>query len=253
MKKRRSEKIIGIIVPIIPIICIIVIWEAMALAANDVYVLPTFAQTVSRFFELFTYGAFYSALFSTLLRSLIAFAISFVIASILSFLASEYKNAKRAITPIIAFMRALPTIAVVLLLVVWTNSQVAPVIVTMLVVLPTVYANMTDAFSVVDKDVVQALKLYGVPKKQILKKVIVPQMTPAILHSVGAGLSLNLKLMVAAEVLSQTPVSMGYLLNFSKTYYEISTMLSLVIVSVVIGILIELVFGILSKKAGKWQ
>ena len=251
--KNKSDKIIGIIVPIIPIICILLIWETTAKTTGNDYIIPDIESTVSKFFGLFIHADFYSALFGTLLRSFIAFIISFAIALLLAFLSVKHTNGKRAITPLIAITRALPTIAIVLLLVIWTNSKVAPVIVTMLVVLPTTYTNCIAAFDSVDKDAVEMCRLFNVPQTSVFKKVILPQMTPQLLYSVGAGFSLNLKLMVAAEVISQTPYSMGFLLNYSKTYYETSTMLALVIVSVIIGLSVELIFNALSKKAGKKQ
>lgn len=250
--KRKSDKILDIVVPIIPIACILLIWQTAATATKNDYVLPDIGTTLVKFFGLFTYADFYSALLNTLLRSVIAFCISFVFAFILAIL-SSYKNGKRAVAPVIALIRALPTIAIVLLLVIWTNSRVASVIVSMLVVLPTVYTNCIVALDSVDKDAIEMCRLFNVPKTEIFRKVRLPQMTPSLLYAVGAGLSLNLKLMVAAEVISQTPYSMGYLLNYSKTYYETATMLALVIASVIIGLAVELVFSALSKRAGKWQ
>lgn len=251
--KRKRDRILGIIVSVIPIACIILIWETAAKTTGNDYVLPDVAHTLKKFFGLFTYSEFYSALFSTIIRSIIAFSVSFILAFIFAFISEKSNNGKRAVGTIIAITRALPTIAVVLLLVIWTNSNIAPVIVTMLVVLPTAYTNCVAAFDAVDKDAVDMCRLFKVSDSDIFKKVRLPQMTPSLLYAVGSGLSLNLKLMVAAEVISQTPYSMGYLLNYSKIYYETATMLALVIASVIIGLSVELIFNALSKKAGKWQ
>ena len=82
-------------------------------------------------------------------------------------------------------------------------------------------------------------------------KVVVPQILPAFISAAGAGIALNLKLMVAAEVLSQTANSMGYLLNTAKIYFEISTMIALVLFTVITGLIIESLFKFFSKKAAK--
>ena len=78
-----------------------------------------------------------------------------------------------------------------------------------------------------------------------------PQSAPEFIAGAGAGLTLNLKLMVAAEVLSQTAYSMGYLLKTSKIYFEYPTMLALVIITVITGLIIEFLFGLWAKKAVK--
>ena len=76
---------------------------------------------------------------------------------------------------------------------------------------------------------------------------------PSVLRAIGSGISLNFKLMVAAEVISQTANSIGYMLNLSKVYFETAQMLALVCTTVLFGVVMETVFNYLSKKAGDWQ
>ena len=95
--------------------------------------------------------------------------------------------------------------------------------------------------------------VFNVSKKDKLKKVIIPQIVPDVLRSIGTGLSLNLKLIVAAEVLSNTANCMGYLMNTAKVYFETASMICLVLIIVVIGLIIETVFNTLAKKVGDWR
>ena len=59
--------------------------------------------------------------------------------------------------------------------------------------------------------------------------------------------------MVAAEVLAQTARSIGYLLNTSKVYFEIATMMALVLISVAVGVVIELIFNKIAQIKGEWR
>ena len=215
------------------------------------YILPSVGDTFIAAFRLLKSEEFYVAFFSTFLRSVLAFLISYVLAALTAALSYKFQNAERLLSPLITIIRALPTIAVVLLLIVWTNSKVAPVIVTMLVVYPTLYTGLLNALKGIDKDLNEMCKVFGVSKKNRVFKVVLPQIAPAFITSAGAALTLNLKLMVAAEVLSQTAKSMGYLLNTAKIYFEISTMIALVVFTVITGLIIEVVFGIWAKKAVK--
>ncbi len=251
--KTKTDKILNIILPIISIGCIIVVWAISASAIGNEFILPTLSLTFNALINLFADGGFYLSVLGTLLRSLIAFFLSFVIGLILAILSNKYKRARSVIKPIISIVRALPTIAVVLFLLLWTNSFVAPVVVTMLVVLPTMFTNISTALESVDKKQIEMCKLYNVKNRDVLSRVIIPQITPSILTVIGAGISLNLKLMVATEVLSYTARSLGYILITSKMYFETATMFAVVFVTVVIGVLVELVFNLISKKVGKWQ
>ena len=248
---KKQDKLLNALLPFLTVAVIFGLWGLAAAKVDSEYVLPTVGDTFAALGELLKSAEFYRAYFGTLLRSVVAFAIAFSLAFIAAFVAYKCDKAKRALKPLIVIIRALPTIAVVLLLVLWTSSFVAPVIVTFLVVFPTLYNNLYAALCGIDKDLNEMCKVFGVSNKKRLTKVVFPQIAPEFITSAGAGLTLNLKLMVAAEVLAQTARSMGYLLNTSKIYFEISTMLALVLITVITGLIIEFLFSFWAKKAVK--
>ncbi|MBQ6980604.1 MAG: ABC transporter permease subunit [Clostridia bacterium] len=248
---KKQDKLLNALLPFLTVAVIFGLWGLAAAKVDSEYVLPTVGDTFAALWELLKSAEFYRAYFGTLLRSVVAFAIAFFLAFIAAFVAYKYDKAKRALKPLIVIIRALPTIAVVLLLVLWTSSFVAPVIVTFLVVFPTLYNNLYAALCGIDNDLNEMCKVFGVSNKKRLTKVVFPQIAPEFITSAGAGLTLNLKLMVAAEVLAQTARSMGYLLNTSKIYFEISTMLALVLITVITGLIIEFLFSFWAKKAVK--
>lgn len=249
----NKDKILNFLLPVITVGCILVLWSVSASVIDNEFLLPNLKLTFNSLINLFLSGEFYLAFLYTLLRSLVAFLVSFLIATVFALIGNANALAKRVIKILISITRALPTIAVVLLLLFWTNSQIAPVIVTMLVVLPTVYTNVDNALNEIDYEQLQMCKLFNVDNKTVLKKVTIPQIAPSMVNAIGSGLSLNLKLMVAAEVLSQTAKSLGYMLNTSKVYFEISTMIAIVLVTVIVGIIIENAFSKLSVRLGKWK
>ncbi len=255
-KIKTQNKVLNISLPLITVSAILLLWAASAKIVDKDYlpsVSDTFAETVKLFIGAGAYDSavFYRAFCSTLLRSVLACAVSFSLAYIVAFSAYKSEKARRALTPLIVIIRALPTIAVVLWLVLFTNSEVAPVIITMLVVFPTLYNNLYAALCGIDTELNEMCKVFGVNNAERLKKVVFPQIAPEFISAAGAGLTLNLKLMVAAEVLAQTAHSMGFLLKNSKTYYEYPTMLALVIITVITGLIIEWAFGLWAKKAVK--
>lgn len=250
MKKR---KILTSLLPLLVIAILFLIWFVVGVIVNNQYLFPSIASVFSSLVEVLKEGAFYLAYLSTLLRSVIAFAISFLLALGLALLSRKFAYFERAVSPIIKIIRALPTVAIALLLVFWTNSLIAPVIVTMLVVFPTMFVNVRQSLDMVDNGQIQMLKTFKVSQKEILFKVEIPQIAPSMLQAMGSGLSLNLKLMVAAEVLSATYLAIGDFLSNAKYNAEIAKMMAIVLICVLTGLLIELVFSLISKKVGRWQ
>ncbi len=249
----KKTKVLNAVVPIMTFVFIIVVWITAGAIVNNEYLLPSIPAVWNALKSVFSDGKFYSAYLSTLLRSLIAFLISFILALGCGILCKRYSLFEKFIAPFIKIARALPTVAIVLILIFWTNAQVTPVVVTMLVVFPTLFISVKDSLNTVDKGQIEMCSLFGVSQKDIFFSVQLPQIAPSMLSSVGAGLSLNLKLMVAAEVLAATYISLGNVLNVYKYNAEIASMIAVVAICVITGLLIELVFNILSKKAGKWQ
>ena len=247
----KKTVFLNIAIPIITVIVILTIWLIASLSVADEILLPTPFAVLKEFIELFSEGRFYLGYFYTLLRSVLAFLISFLIAFILAILVKILPVSRKVIGTIIPIIRALPTIAVVLLLLLWTSSNVAPIIVTMLVVLPTVFTNLLEAINEVDDEVIEMCKVYKIDKKRQIFEVYIPMVLPTMVVVIGSGLSLNLKLMVAAEVLSQTVNSLGLLLQESKIYFETANMFALVLVSVITGLILEIIGNVVSKKLRK--
>lgn len=245
---KKLNRALNVILPLLPITFIIVLWVISARSVDNDILLPTVKQTLYALADLFTQKQFYVSLLGTILRSLIAFLISFILAFILAVLTVKNKAIRKVVEPIIKIMRALPTIAIILLLLLWTNSLVAPVVVTTLVVMPTSYTHLESAFSALDKTVSEAGRVDGAGEFSVFTRVELPQTLPSVFSSIGSGISLNFKLMVAAEVLAQTARSIGYMLNVSKVYFETAEMVALVIIAVLFGVIVESIFNFIAKK-----
>ena len=250
---KSFTKVISFLLPLLTVLAIFLIWEVASAVIGSEYILPSLGQTLTSLLNLFKQAEFYKSLGFTLLRSLISFILSFVLGFIFAFLSSKSKVVRGIVNPLMSIVRALPTIAIILLLLFWTNSKIAPIIVTMLVVLPTSYTHLYSAFDSVDKTAVEAGRVDGANEKQVFSFLVFPQIAPAFYSAIGSGISLNFKLMVAAEVLAQTANSIGYMLNTSKVYFEISQMMALVLVSVAVGVIVELIFTKISLKTGEWK
>jgi NitT/TauT family transport system permease protein len=123
----------------------------------------------------------------------------------------------------------------------------------MLVVMPTTYTHLKSALDSVDKSTLEAGQVDGADKLQLFYSIQFPQIAPAVYSAVGSGISLNFKLMVAAEVLASTKNSIGNMLNFANFNLLVPRMLALVTLSVIACLVIEKAFKLISKKVGKWQ
>ena len=249
---KKLNKIFNLILPIFTVGVLLIVWSIIALVQDNEFVVPSIQKTLQECSVLLGEKTFYIALCLTLIRSVIAFLLSFLISFTLAYFASKRAWAERVILTIMSITRTLPTIAIAWLILFWTNREIAPIVITMLVVLPTSYTQIKGALDGVNKNTIEAGKVDGAGWLNVFTKIELPQIAPQVYSFIGSGLALNFKLMVAAEVLSTTLKSLGNMINLA-TPFNVARVLSLSIVVIVLGLVVEFLFNKLSKRAGSWQ
>ncbi len=248
MKNKLKQILSAAFYPLLLLLVVAAVWYIVAAIVDLDLILPTPTATIKQFFQLFIDGEFYSAFLSTLLRALIAFVASAFLAAILSVASTFFTPLYRFFAPLVSVLRSLPTMAVVLLLVIWTGARTAPVIVTSLVVLPTLYASFTEALLGVDKELIDVCRVCGGGKRALLLKVYIPLAAPTCSISLSANLSLSIKLTVAAEVLAATASSIGYMMQLSQIYFETARLMALTTATVIAAVVLEkLLYFILTR------
>lgn len=247
MNKTVKKILITALYPILLVGFIGTVWYIASSVAGNEFILPTPKTTIKRFFEILSDGEFYLTLSSTLGRSFLAFLISLVGGLILAILSVIFPPLKNFLSPLVSVLRALPTMAVVLLLVIWAGATTAPIYVTIMVILPTLYSGLYDAIVGVDEQLVEACKVAGGGKKAIITKIYLPLALPSASRSISGALSLSIKLTVAAEVLSLTAGSIGTMMQMSRIYFETADLMALTVVTVIVSVALEkLLFLLLS-------
>lgn len=228
------------------------VWIIAYFAEGNDYVIPSFWDTFAAMFSLFGGAEFWRAFGMTMLRTLISFALSFVLAAVLSSLAAASRPFNGIMRPVVAVLRSVPTMAIILILLLWTSPSAAPVVVSFLVAFPMVYSQFMAAFGGIDVRLAEMAKVYGVPASQRILKIYIPAVLPNILSQTGAVFSLTLKVMVSAEVMARTYVSIGGLMQDAKNFLEIPELFALTLVTVIVGGLLEWALSKLTLLTRRW-
>lgn len=229
------------------------VWVIATKTVKNEYVVPGVKQTFSSLFALFGEKIFWLALLSSLKKVLYAFLISFVLALAVSLLCKVFKPLGAFLKPMLTTVRTLPTMAVLVLILIYTTKTVAPVIVAILVLFPMIYAQFTVAFDGIDDGVISAVKAYKLSKTQAFFKVYLPMVAPSVVSHTGSNLSFGIKLIISAEVMARTYTSIGGMMQAANGVFDVSRLAALTIVSVVLGLVVELAFYLITVKAFKWQ
>ena len=236
-------------------LAVIVMWAGWLIAyytvRND-YVIPSFADTVAGIGKNLIDGQFWRAFGATLLRTLYSWAVAFALSLVCLSLSALSDKFRRFLAPFVSVLRTLPTMAITLMLLIWTSPKIAPTVVAFLMIFPLSYTQLCASFGGIDKKIIEMAEVYKVSRRDKLCKIYIPLMLPDIFAQTGANISLTLKVMISAEVLAGTFGSVGGLMYTASMYSRMDELFALTILMLVFGGLIEYALGNLTRITDVW-
>ncbi|HIT49515.1 MAG TPA: ABC transporter permease subunit [Candidatus Pelethenecus faecipullorum] len=230
------------------VLFVLLIWYMAAWIIDVDLILPT---PLAAFKSLFAYlgsSAFYQALFATIGRGIISFLAAFLIALGASLASYAFPLAKKTMRPLMGFIRAIPTMSVILIVILWLSPAYAPLLIAAIVICPTLYSSFLAGFEQIDLNLIEMAYLYQVPRIKKIKQMYLPNMAPVLFENSASGISLTIKLVIAAEALAQTGKSIGQLMQYSKIALEMEKLFALTIVAVFISLFLEWLIRLIGRK-----
>lgn len=227
----------------------ILVWAICAKIMNLPILFPSPVNVLKRFFELLGTKEFYLITGSSLYRVFSGIIIGILIGSILAVLCSISKLVYDIFYPVITVIKSTPIASFVLLIWLFIGDQITPIIITVIMVLPIVWANIYKGIESIDKNLIEVCRAYKIPIKKRISAFYVPSIMPFFVSSLLSGIGLAWKAGVAAEVLCSTKRSMGEEIWNAK--YDIERAVDLyawTVAVILISLVFELVFSKLIKK-----
>lgn len=184
-------------------------WQFASLAVDSALILPGPAQTVSEAGRIIQNPDFPGILAASFGRIGISFVLALGLALLLGIPAGIVPRIEQLLSAPMRVMRAVPTMGIILLSLIWLSSEGAPLFVCTLVVMPLLYGGISGAIRAIDPGLIELHKVFPVPLSRRIFRFYIPAILPAFTGSLVAALSLNVKVMIAAEVLSQPRLAIG--------------------------------------------
>lgn len=252
-KKNILNSIIrNILFPLIALAIILVVWIVASAIKNNPLVLPMPGTVLEKFFTLGGEQAFWKSVGATVLRSLIAFIISFVLALSLAVLSGLFKNLDRIISPIVAFLRAAPTVAVILIIYAFMTTDVMTVVVGFLIAFPIMYSSFFSAIKGIDENLLQMAKIYKVSPVSKIFNIFILSISENIFDTSKSTLSLTIKVVIAAEILTSVSPGIGGKIQVAYASFEIEYLLAWTLMAIALSFASEIFVAILKKIFIRW-
>ena len=239
VKKAKNNAIVRFL-PLFTVLVIVVFWQVLSSIISLEIILPSPYITLKEFLNSFLDKEFYASCLTTALRAIICYIFSYILGSGLGYLAYKSQSFKRAFLPIISLFRSIPTMSIILLILLWVNYDIAPIIIAFIVVFPLSYSSSLSGYESLDSNIFNMAKVYNLSDKVMFKNYIFPTLIENFYNTSVSELLLCFKIVISGEVMAETAKGLGALIKLSKYSLETGKLFAYTITAVIIGVLLEL-------------
>jgi len=217
----------------------LLIWQILYLLVQQDLLLASPLQVFLSLARLCTQLDFWLAALFSLLRIESGFLLGVIAGTIFAVLTVRFVWIDRFVYPAISAIRSTPIASFIILALVWMSSGKVVIFIVFLMVLPIVWANVTEGIRKIDPQLLEMAAVFQLNRRQIFRYIDIPSVSPFFIAAATTGLGLAWKAGIAAEVLSTPPHSLGGGLYEAKIYLETPELLAYTAVIVILSLLLE--------------
>ena len=215
---------------------------------------PIYPDILSIFKSFFTLIIDIDVLLSmgvTLLRVLAVILISLILSLGISYLYILFEDSIYFFKPLMTLIRATPLAVISVYLWISLGSDLAPFMITLLMVFPVMSEGFISAIDNIDNAYKLQLKTEDIPLFTKFIKVYIPLIFPYIIMTVLQTFGLGIKVMIMGEYICQTSLSMGNLIYSYKQSFSFDNLIALGLYIVIIVCVLEITIKNFSKPSKK--
>lgn len=235
-KNKENKETIYIV---ISSVALIVIWKIISMWVSKEIIIPSPESTIERLIFIIKQDNFIPSIINTLTRTILGFLLALILSVVLGMLSGFFKPIYYLLKPIVLINKAVPTMSVILIALIWLKSEIAPILVGFLVIFPILYSSVILGIRNVDVRLIEMVKLYKIGNAKIIKEVYIPSIKSYLITAASTAIGLNLKVIIAAEVLSQPKVSIGTSFYIEKVNLNTAGVFAWSIIAIIIAGLLD--------------
>ena len=239
MNSIMKNKLKKLLYTILPIIFWIAVWQIAAIIVNRSFFLPTVAETFKALIKTAGTSVFYKVVSLTFLRVLSGIFLGTVAGILLAIASHHSRIVYSLLSPIISVAKATPVATFIIILYVNMKDDVLTIFIGFLMVMPIIWQNLIDAYSSIDKELLEVCELYGFSFKKRMRVLILPAFMKYLLPALVTATGLAWKSEVAAEIIAYTTNSIGQHMNMAQYANDTPTMFAWTLVIIAISISLE--------------
>src|SRR5690625_4094896 len=252
-KSNWIDKIPGNLWIVISILTAILFWTILSFIPSTARSFPNIIVVTESIMTMIGRGVFWGDIRSSLISLTSGCAIGFIIALPVAIIMAWYRPVRYIIEPWIQFIRNIPPLAYVPLVVISAGVGRTPQIIvitimTFLVMTITIYQGVRN----IDPTLLKAARVLGARDRDLFLRVVAPASLPFIITAVRLGTAVALTSLIAAESTGAS-AGLGMRVRALNNTFESSPMLLYIIIIGIIGLILDKLVRMLERKLTGWQ
>lgn len=237
----------------ISIIILLILWQMGAVAVNNQLLFPSLDRITDELNRIIFNKDFVNLIFASLLRCLISFIISIILAIILGTLSYINKFIYNFLYPIFSVIKSIPTMAFIVLALIWISKDYAPIMIGGLISIPIYYEVVLNSLLGIDENIIEMCEVYRVKSKDIIISIYLPTIIFSLINVFSSSLSLIFKVVISGEIYSQPKYGIGAIIQMEKMQLNTVAVIAWIIIISIITILFDKIIKKLSNRCIKWN
>jgi NitT/TauT family transport system permease protein len=222
-------------------------WQAIVWSGwKDDYVLPGPNKVLPALVDLLGTSKFWTAVGITMRRAVTGYALALLIGSMIGLAVSRFRLLRSAVGSLITGLQTMPSIAwFPLAILLFGLTEHAIMFVVVLGAAPSIANGLIGGVDHVPPLTLRAGRMIGAKGVGLYRHVILPAALPTYVAGLKQGWGFAWRSLMAGELLvvvANRP-SIGDQLQFAREFSRSAQMLALMIVILVIGIVVDTIFG----------
>lgn len=233
---------------IISIFILISVWQIVSVIVDNGLLLPSFFTVLLDIYKIILTDNFIILILSSILRCIESFIFSLLLAIILAIISYFNKFIYNFLYIIIVFLKAIPTMAFIVLVLIWTSKDFAPIIIGIVISFPIFYDVVLNSLLDIDKNLLHMFRIYRIESIDKIITLIIPVIVIAIKKVINSTLSLIFKVVISGEVYAQPEYGIGSIIQFEKMQLNTSRIIAWMIIITVIVCFFDFIIDKVSRK-----
>ncbi len=224
---------------IVGLLLLLLVWEISALLLGSSFILPTPIETFKALIHELTKIETFHAFLSTAWKGFFVLGLVVLLGTLIGLVMGINTAIYEILRPVVMIVQAVPVISwLALVIFLWGIGWKGPVLISFLSLLPISIFTTAAGVRSIDKDLLEMVKVYKVPKRKVFKDIYLGSIVPFVVATIDISIGNVWKVILVSEFLCGDE-GLGVLISWARQYVDVPRVYALTIIAVAFGIISE--------------